>query len=133
MTLITQYGENSTITNILMAHKVTAIIQARTNSSSLPGKVLADLAGRSMLAFQLERLQRCQLIDEILLATTDQTFDDALAALSKELNIVVVRGREHDVLSRFALAAESTTAKTLLRITGDCPLIDSQLLSYAIV
>ncbi|MFM8526381.1 MAG: cytidylyltransferase domain-containing protein, partial [Cyanobacteriota bacterium] len=109
-----------------------AILQARTGSSRLPGKVLADLGGRPLLAFLIERLQRCRAIDHILLATTDQPADDGLVALAQSLGVTVVRGSEHDVLARFALAAASTTAATLVRVTGDCPLVDPELLTMVI-
>jgi glutamate-1-semialdehyde 2,1-aminomutase len=111
-----------------MPDRVAVILQARMGSSRLPGKVLADLGGRPMLAFLVERLQRCQVVDQIILATTDQPEDDALVALSYRLGLATVRGSEHDVLARFAVAAESTDAPVLVRITGDCPLLDPVLL-----
>jgi len=108
------------------------IIQARYGSSRLPGKVLANLGGRPLIAFLIERLQHCIAIDHILLATTDLAADDSLAALAESLGIRVIRGPERDVLARFALAAESTSATTLVRVTGDCPLVDPDLLTTAI-
>jgi len=65
-----------------MSDHVAVILQARTGSSRLPGKVLADLSGRPMLAFLVERLERCQAVDRIIVATTDQPEDDALVAPS---------------------------------------------------
>jgi len=115
-----------------MPEQVAVILQARTGSSRLPGKVLADLAGRPMLAFLVERLKRCQAVDQIILATTDQPEDNALAALGASLDLIVVRGSLHDVLSRYALAAASTKAQTLVRITGDCPFVDPDLLQEVI-
>jgi glutamate-1-semialdehyde 2,1-aminomutase len=95
--------------------------------------VLADLGGRPLIAFLLERLRRCALVEAIVLATTDQPADDQLAALVESLGVIVVRGSEHDVLSRFSLAAASTTASTLVRVTGDCPFVDPGLLARLIV
>jgi glutamate-1-semialdehyde 2,1-aminomutase len=115
-----------------MSDHIAVILQARTGSSRLPGKVLADLGGRPMLAFLVERLQRCQAVDQIILATTDQPEDDALVALGSSLGLRIVRGSEQDVLARFALAAESTDASILVRITGDCPLLDPVLLGEMI-
>jgi glutamate-1-semialdehyde 2,1-aminomutase len=108
------------------------IVQARMGSSRLPGKVVADLGGRPMITFLLERLRRCHAVDHVLLATTDQSDDDVLAGLAEKLGVTVVRGSERDVLARYALAADFTTANTLVRVTGDCPLVDPDLLSEVI-
>ncbi len=115
-----------------MTDQVAVILQARTGSSRLPGKVLADLAGRPMLTFLVERLKSCASVDRCILATTDLAEDDALAELGKSLGLTVVRGSKNDVLSRFALAAEYTKANILVRITGDCPLLDPNLLEEMI-
>ncbi len=115
-----------------MTSQTAVIIQARMGSRRLPGKVLSDLAGRPMLAFQLERLRRCSAVDEILLATTDQAGDDGLVALAEAWGVRVVRGPEEDVLHRFALAASVTNATTLVRVTADCPLVDPVLLEQVI-
>lgn len=114
-----------------MSSQTAVIVQARTGSTRLPGKVLADLGGRPLFAFLLERLRRCDVVQTIVLATTDQPADDGLAALAASHEIGVVRGAEHDVLARFALAAITTTASTLVRVTGDCPLVDPDLLAQA--
>jgi glutamate-1-semialdehyde 2,1-aminomutase len=115
-----------------MADQVAAILQARTGSSRLPGKVLADLSGRPMLAFLVERLQRCKLVDRLILATTDLAADDRLADLGSSLGLDVVRGSQQDVLARFSQAAASTDAPILVRVTCDCPLLDPELLTEAI-
>jgi len=115
-----------------MPDQVAVILQARTGSSRLPGKVLSDLAGRPMLAFLVERLRRCKLVDRLILATTDLPADDLLADLGFSLGLDVVRGSQQDVLARFALAAASTDAPILVRVTGDCPLVDPGLLAEVI-
>ena len=115
-----------------MTVKTAAIVQARIGSSRLPRKVLADLGGRPLIAFLLERLQRCDVLDAIVLATTNLPADDELVDLAESLGVNVVRGSERDVLARFAFAAASTTASTLVRVTGDCPLVDSDLLAQVI-
>ena len=112
--------------------KVAVILQARTGSSRLPGKVLADIAGQPMLAFLIERLMRCKKVDRFILATTESQEDKQLAELGSSLGLTVVRGSEEDVLSRFALAARCTDAPILVRITGDCPLVDPSLLQEMI-
>ena len=69
--------------------RVAVILQARSGSSRLPGKVLADLSGRPMLAFLVERLKRCSSVDRVILATTDLKEDDALASLGATLGLTV--------------------------------------------
>lgn len=110
-----------------MPNQVDALLQARNLSSRLPFKVLAELSGRPMLAFQVERLRRCKRIDQIILATTDDPSDDSLAELAEDLNIFIVRGSVRDVLARFALAVQFTTANTFVRLTGDCPFVDPEI------
>jgi|MDTB01.3.fsa_nt_gb glutamate-1-semialdehyde 2,1-aminomutase len=115
------------------ADQVVVIIQARTGSSRLPRKVLSDLAGRPMIAFLVERLNQCASVDRLILATTELKEDDDLAQLGESLGLTVVRGSQNDVLSRFALAARHTEANILIRITGDCPLVDPGLIDEMIL
>ncbi len=109
--------------------KTAVIVQARTGSTRLPGKVLADLHGRPLLFFLLERLNMCEAVDEIIVATTDLPVDDKLANLVEDNGFIVIRGSDKDVLARYKLAAEATTANVLVRVTADCPFVDPQLLS----
>lgn len=104
--------------------RVVAIIQARMGSERLPGKVLRDLMGKPMLAHMLERVKRAQSIDAIVVATSRLEQDDAVAELAQDCGVVVFRGEEEDVLSRYVLAAEEVAAEVVVRLTGDCPLID---------
>jgi spore coat polysaccharide biosynthesis protein SpsF len=108
-----------------------AIIQARMTSTRLPGKVLAPILGRPMLALQIERMLRSKATDEIVIATTSNATDDPVAALADRLGLRVVRGSEHDVLSRFALAVNASRADLVLRITADCPFMLPQLMDEA--
>ena len=101
-----------------------AIIQARIGSQRLPGKVLMDISGRSMLAHVINRVSGCETIDAVIVATSDRTQDDAVAAAAHSEGVVVVRGSESDVLSRYALAARSVEADVVVRVTADCPLLD---------
>jgi spore coat polysaccharide biosynthesis protein SpsF len=103
------------------------IVQARMTSTRLPGKVLAPLAGKPMLERQLERLGRCRRADEIVLATTTNADDDPIVGLAERLGLGVHRGSEHDVLRRYAEAAEKFDADVVVRVTSDCPLIDPEL------
>lgn len=105
----------------------TAVIQARLGSTRLPGKVLKDLAGRPMIERQLARLRRCQLIDEIVLATSLSSSDDDLDRWARSQGLRCIRGSEADVLSRYVLAARASNADIVVRVTADCPLIDPVL------
>ena len=113
--------------------KVTAIIQARMGSTRLPGKVLRDVAGRTMLARVCRRAARAALVDELLVATTTEAVDDAIAAACLELGVPCFRGAEHDVLERYRAAAEAYGADAVVRITADCPLIDAELIDNVVV
>ena len=102
------------------------IVQARTTSTRLPGKVLKDLGGRPMLAQQLRRLTRCRQADEIVVATTTNSTDDPVVALADREGVRWFRGSEDDVLSRYVGAAREARAEVIVRITADCPLIDPE-------
>jgi spore coat polysaccharide biosynthesis protein SpsF len=107
------------------------IIQARTGSSRLPGKVLADLGGRPMLRFLLDRLERLD-VDEVVVATSTETRDDAVAEIASAAGRPVVRGPEHDVLARFVQALDAFPARDVVRITADCPLTDPELIGLVL-
>ncbi|ASM74626.1 3-aminobutyryl-CoA aminotransferase (plasmid) [Pseudosulfitobacter pseudonitzschiae] len=109
-----------------------AIIQARMGSSRLPGKVMRTVAGHRVIDLVLDRLARATCIDKIVLATTDRLVDDVLAAHVSDRGYMVVRGSETDVLSRYARAAEAAGATTVIRITGDCPLIMPEIVDDAV-
>jgi spore coat polysaccharide biosynthesis protein SpsF len=107
--------------------KVVAIIQARMGSTRLPGKVLLDLAGASILLRVLERVRRTDSIDEVVVATTDKPSDDIIVQECLRYQIPVFRGQEEDVLDRYYRAAVSAKADIVVRITSDCPLIDPEI------
>src|SRR3954453_13595344 len=101
-----------------------AILQARMTSERLPGKVLADLAGRPMIEQQLRRLERCKRIDELVIATTTNADDDPLVKLAARLGGRPSRGGGPHVPSRYAGAAREASADLVVRLTSDCPLAD---------
>ncbi|NBJ68076.1 MULTISPECIES: glycosyltransferase family protein [Clostridia] len=112
--------------------KVVAIIQARTGASRLPGKVLKEVLGKPLLAYQLERVRNCSNIDQILVATTKQKADDRIVSLCEEMDIYPYRGSESDVLGRYYEAANHMQADIIVRLTADCPLIDPSQVDYVI-
>lgn len=101
------------------------IVQARMTSTRLPGKVMADVSGRPLLAQLINRLRGSTLTDEIVVATTALPTDDAVEALTRDEGIRCFRGDEHDVLGRYWSAAREAKAEVVVRVTGDCPLIDA--------
>ena len=105
-----------------------AIVQARTSSSRLPGKVLLPIGAKPMVLFQLERLQRCTRLDRLVLATSDDSSDDHLANVVSSAGFTVFRGDLNDVLERFRTCAASEQATSVVRLTGDCPLSDPVLI-----
>ena len=104
--------------------KIIAIVQARMGSSRLPGKVLQKIGDFSLIVTLLKRLSCASLIDKIVLATTDSKLDNTLAEHVQNYGFDVARGSENDVLSRYFIAAQKYKPEIILRITGDCPLID---------
>lgn len=107
--------------------KVVAIIQARMGSTRLPGKVLKNIAGESMLARVVNRLRRSRLVNEVLVATTDSRSDDVIVKECQSLSVSVSRGDQQDVLDRYFRAAQLSKAALVVRITSDCPLIDPEV------
>ncbi len=107
--------------------RTVAIIQARLGSERLPGKVLKVIDGRAMLEHVVERLRQAKTLDDIVVAMPDASKDDELAKFCQERGYAIFRGSEADVLSRYYEAAIAFKADVVVRITSDCPLIDSQL------
>ncbi len=112
--------------------KIVIIIQARMNSSRLPGKVLLPILGRPMFSFQIERLKQVVLADEIVVATTVNDIDVPIVSFCVAEKLMCVRGAEDNVLSRYAIAALESKAEVIVRITSDCPLIDPDLVDELI-
>lgn len=108
------------------------IIQARMGSTRLPGKVLRPIDGKPLFAYQLERMERCRHVDRIVVATTTEPADDAIASFCEAQSVQVTRGPEQDVLRRYAEAARAIDARTVVRVTSDCPLLDPELVDAAL-
>jgi len=105
-----------------------AVVQARTGSSRLPGKVLMLLAGRPVLDHVVTRVSAAERIDEVVVATTDLPGDDAISDYCRDGGWTCVRGSESDVLSRYALAVRESGAGIVARVTSDCPLFSPRIL-----
>jgi spore coat polysaccharide biosynthesis protein SpsF len=115
-----------------MAARVVAVVQARLGSTRLPGKALEQIAGRPMLAHVLTRASAVRGVDEIVLATTVRSEDDALADLARRLGIACTRGSVDDVLDRFHSTLLSHPADVVVRLTGDCALLDPRVVQLVL-
>ena len=98
------------------------IIQARTSSRRLPGKVLIPVNGKPILEWQTLRVLQTASIDQVVLATSVESSDDEVEAIANRCGIPVVRGSLENVFSRFIKAENIYDPKVVIRITGDCPL-----------
>lgn len=108
--------------------KIVVILQARASSSRLPQKVLRPILDAPMLQRQIERVQRSKLIDQLIVATSVERSDDAIEALCGQLDVHCFRGSLDDVLDRFYQAAKTCQPDHVVRLTGDCPLIDPEVI-----
>ena len=118
---------------------IAVITQARMGSTRLPGKQLADIGGKPMLQRVIERVKRGPMLNEpaissqIVVATTENPQDEVICQLATKCRVKYYRGSEEDVLDRFYQAAKLYQATTIVRICGDCPLIDPQIINDALV
>jgi spore coat polysaccharide biosynthesis protein SpsF len=112
--------------------RVLAVVQARAGSSRLPGKVLRPLAGTPVLGWVVRAARAAAGVDEVVVATSVDPGDDAVADLAQSLGVPVVRGSEDDVLSRFLLAVDEHPCDAVVRLTADCPLLDPALIGQVV-
>ncbi len=106
------------------------IVQARTSSTRLPGKVLMDIAGKPMLLRQLQRLHHGLNFSKLVVATSDDPSDDAVEKLCRENDFQCFRGPLNDVMQRFILCAQEYDIDYIIRVGGDDPLIDPECCNY---
>ncbi len=117
-----------------MLQKNLCIIQARMGSTRLPGKILKKVGSISLLEYEIKRVQQSQKIDKIVIVTTVNEIDDEIEVLCKEVGIDCFRGSEDDVLDRYyQCALNYPKYNNILRITGDCPLIDPAIIDRVII
>ncbi len=112
--------------------KTVIIVQARMTSTRLPGKVLKQVLGKPLLEYQIERLQRVKLADEIVIATTINETDEPIVELCNCLDVAYFRGSEEDVLGRYYQVATEHKVDIVVRVTSDCPLIDPKVIDEVI-
>lgn len=112
--------------------RVAAVILARFDSRRLPGKALADLDGAPLLDRVVARVRRATRIDAIVVATSDRAVDEPIARRARQLGVACFRGATEDVASRFVAAAGSEGCTIALRVNGDSPFVDPELLDEAV-
>jgi len=112
--------------------KTLAILQARILSQRLPGKVLSPILGIPMLQHQIERILRAGRIDLLVVATSTDASDNRIEELCKKMNVPFFRGHLDDVLDRFYQTALPLHPELIVRLTGDCPLIDPHIIDQVI-
>lgn len=112
--------------------EVLTIIQARLGSTRLPGKVMLDLAGRPMLSHVIARMKRSRLTSRLIVVTTVDAEDLPIVEMARALGLPVFRGSATDPLQSFVSAARLYGADHVVRIKGDCPIIDAQVVDAAI-
>jgi glutamate-1-semialdehyde 2,1-aminomutase len=112
--------------------KVVAIVQARMGSTRLPNKAMKPVSGVPMIELLLTRLARARTVDQIVLATSTEVANQSLVDHVRQMGFSVEQGSENDVLDRFIQAAQAHQADVIVRITGDCPLVDPELVDAAI-
>ena len=112
--------------------KVIGLLQARTSSTRLPGKVLMRILCEPMILHQLRRIKRCRLIHDIIVCTSVESSDDELAKVCSDAGYQVFRGSLDDVLDRFVSSLDGKVCDQVVRLTGDCPLTDSKIIDEII-
>jgi spore coat polysaccharide biosynthesis protein SpsF len=115
-----------------MEYKTIAILQARMSSTRLPGKVMRFINGKPMIYWQIQRIKKARLVDKLILAISEDTSDDVLAEYLGSINQVYVRGSLNDVFDRFKKVASIYKSQSIVRLTGDCPLVMPELIDEII-
>ncbi len=112
--------------------KIIGVTQARIGSSRLPRKVLLEVEGKSLLAYHLERAKQSRLVNQWIVATTDEAQSDLIGEIATQLGITSFKGSLNDVLDRFYQAVKEENPDYVVRVTSDCPLLDAALLDETV-
>lgn len=112
--------------------KTLCIVQARMGSERLQGKVIKPILGKSMILYTLDRLSKCRHIDQLVLATSTMDREEPLVKVVEEASYTVFRGDEVNVLKRYKDAVDRFSGDIIIRVTGDCPLIDFNIVDNVI-
>jgi spore coat polysaccharide biosynthesis protein SpsF len=111
---------------------IAVIVQARMGSTRLPGKVLKKILGEPMLWHLVNRVKKSRYVDTLIIAATEDKKDDAIEIFANEYHLGIYRGSEKDIVDRYYNAARKYNADIVVRIWGDCPLIDPEIIDKTI-
>ncbi|WP_244834825.1 glycosyltransferase family protein [Clostridium sp. BJN0001] len=112
--------------------KILCIVQARMGSERLPKKVMREINGKPMIYYTLNALKKSRYIDDIILATSTLKINDKLAEYAEKAGFKVFRGSEDNVLKRYKDVADKYEGDVIIRVTGDCPLINPVIVDNTI-
>lgn len=112
--------------------KIGAIIQARMNSQRLPGKVLRNIAGKPLLQYLLERTERCDGLDAVVVATSEEASDQPIVDFCRDFGAACMRGPLFDVAGRFKQVLDKCRFSAFVRVSADSPLLDQRLIDKAV-
>lgn len=115
-----------------MKNNISVLIQARMNSSRLPGKVLMKIKNKPMIEFLIERINQSKLIDKIIVVTSNKSEDNEIVNHCKKINVNYFRGSENNVLSRYYEASTKFNLRSIIRICADSPFIDHTIMDKMI-
>ena len=115
-----------------MSNRTIAIVQARMGSTRFPGKVLTPVLGVPLLEHLVERVRRAATLDGVMVATSEEAADDAIADYCTRRDYQLFRGSADDVLDRYYRAAAVAEAETIVRLTADCPLLDPDVIDTVV-
>ena len=115
-----------------MEIKTILITQARSGSTRLPGKVLKEIKGKTLLQIHLDRLRKCKNVEEIIVATTTKDADNIIYSNAAAWGFSAFKGSENDVLDRYYKAVKDKNPEWVVRVTSDCPLLDAELVDKVI-
>lgn len=116
----------------MVKNKVIIITQARVASTRLPGKVLKEINGTSLLSIHLNQLKKAKAADAVVLATTNEEGAGKIVEIGNKAQVSVYQGSTDDVLDRFYQAVKNMNPQFVVRVTSDCPLIDPQLIDEVV-
>lgn len=112
--------------------RTVAVIQARMGSTRLPGKMMFPLGGTETITRVVQRVMLAETVDEVVVATTDKDPDRLLVDRAERSGASTYRGDEPDVLGRILDTATDTSAETIVRIAGDCPVVSPEIIDYTV-
>ena len=111
---------------------IIVFVQARMGSERLPGKIMAKINGKELLIHQIDRIRRAQKVNDVVVITSDKEENNVIEKVCNKNTIPIYRGSENDLLERHYQAAKKFSADFVVKIPGDCPLSDANIIDQVI-